>query len=363
MNIKLFSLAKGEPALFANDKKLISDCANIFTSEQVKFSNFVSPKRMFLAVSQALRSADCIIIGVQSQLYNSIKKTLCSALEIETEQKEYIYSELVTLFEKGRISDAALINNSTFPVKANIFATNDMLCCGYAISSGSQSIVVLPLDSIRTSDVVFGSLYKYLSQEAQIEQAAELAKIRRFRATERLVSLLNKSKTSLAVANLNGVDLIRESVDFVSENNTAFRFGNDIETRSPMQPVKDYMALSAQNTRVETKSDYAIGVSSVFAESNNEDNMFIYIAVADKNETVVTKIFATDEENSDELICVGVQNAIQLAGNHIVEKMNALNSKSAKASKKLRQNLITAIAFAIGGSTALCAILALLLGN
>jgi hypothetical protein len=222
---------------------------------------------------------------------------------------------------------------------------------------------VLPLDSIRTSDVVFGSLYKYLSQETQIEQAAELAKIRRFRATERLVSLLNKSKTTLAVANLNGVDLIRESVDFVSENNTAFRFGNDIETRSPMQPVKDYMALSAQNTRVETKSDYAIGVSSVFAESNNEDNMFIYIAVADKNETVVTKIFATDEENSDELICVGVQNAIQLAGNHIVEKMNALNSKSAKASKKLRQNLITAIAFAIGGSTALCAILALLLGN
>ena len=58
MIIKLFSLAKGNPAAFAENKKLISDCANAFTQETAKFSNFASPKRMFLAVSQALRSAD-----------------------------------------------------------------------------------------------------------------------------------------------------------------------------------------------------------------------------------------------------------------------------------------------------------------
>ncbi len=363
MNVKLFSLSKGDPSVFAGSKKLILDCANVFSSETEKFSNFSSPKRMFIAVSQALRSADCVIIAVQSQAYNSIKNMLCYALGLKTQQVEEVYTQLLPLYEKGKISNTALINNSVFPVKSQLFATDDLLCCGYAITSGGQTIIVLPLDSIKTSNVVFGSLYDYLSDFAGVEDISDLDKIKTFRLTERLSNLLKKSKSTLAVTPLNGTKLIEESIEFVNGEKEYFKFGESVQSRTPTQLVKDYLASSVQETRIGTKCDYALAVSSVFADSNNEDSIFIYCAVADKNETVVTKLYANDYEDAKDLVAVGVQKALEIAGDSIAKKDTTLNSKSAKLSNKLRQNLATVVSIAIGGSAIISAILALLLGN
>lgn len=361
MNIKLFSLVKGDASVFAGSKKLISDCANAFSQESVKFSNFASPKRMFLAVSQALRSADCVVIAVQNQSYNSIKKMLFSALEIKTQQKEEVYVNLLPLAEKGKITNTALLNNSVFPVKAQIFPTDNFMSCGFSITSGSQSIIMLPLDSVKTAEIVFGSLYSYLSELAGVEESPDLYKLKRLRLAERLFTSLSKSKSTLAFAALNGVNLIEECTNMVDTENKTFKFVYDIESRASSQPVKDYIAACAQKTRIEAKCDYAVAVSSAF--SGNDDSIFIYCAVADKNETTVTKIFADSEESAKDLVNIGVEYALKIAGNSVISKYEELHSKAAKAGNKLRRNITTITAFAIGGSAAICAILALLLGN
>lgn len=362
MNIKLFSLIKGDASSFAGSKKLISDCANVFTQETAKFGNFASPKRMFLAVSQALRSADCVIIAVQNQSYNSIKKMLCAALEVETQQKEEVYVNLLPLFEKKKISNTALVNNSVFPVKAQVFPTDDLMCCGFSITSGSQSIIMLPLDSIKTAEIVFGSLYSYLSMRAGVEENADLNKLKCLRLTERLFTALKKSKATLAFTALSGASIVEECASIVDKENTVFKFANNVESRASSQPVKDYLVACAQKTRIEAKSDYAVAVSSAFS-GNDNDSIFIYCAVADKNETTVTKIFADGEEDAKALVNTGVEYALKIAGNCVIAKDEALHSKAAKANSKLRQNITTITAFAIGGSAALCAILALILGN
>ncbi len=361
MNIKLFSLVKGDASGFAGSKKLISDCANAFAHETAKFSNFASPKRMFLAVSQALRSADCVVIAVQNQSYNSIKKMLFSALEIKTQQNEEIYVNLLPLNEKGKISNNALINNSVFPVKAEIFPTDNYMSCGFAITSGSQSIIMLPLDSVKTSEVVFGSLYGFLGQLAGVEKNQDLIKLKRLRLAERLFNTLSKSKMTLAFAALNGINLIEECAKTVDKNNTAFKFIYDVEPRVSSQPVKEYIASCAQKTRIEAKGDYAVAVSSAF--SGNDDSVFIYCAVADKNETTVTKIFAESEESAKDLINTGIEYALKIAGNCVATKYEEMHSKAAKAGKDLRRNITAITAFAVGGSAAICAIIALLLGN
>lgn len=361
MNIKLFSLAKGNPAAFAESKKLISDCANAFTQEAAKFNNFASPKRMFLAVSQALRSADCVVIAVQNQSYNSIKKMLFNALEIRTQQVEEIYINLLPLFEKGRITNTALVNNSIFPIKAQVFPTDNLLSCGFSITSGSQSIIMLPLDSVKTSEVVFGSLYSYLATLSGFEETEDLKKLIRLRLTERLFSAVSKSKATLAFAAVNGVNLIEECTKMIDTENKAFRFVYDMESRASSQPVKDYIAACAQKTRIEAKSDYAVAVSSAF--SGNDDSIFIYCAVADKNETTVTKVFAAEDETARELVNTGVEYALKTAGNIVVSKHEELHSKAAKAGTLLRRNLTALTAFAVGGSAIICALIAFLLGN
>ncbi len=362
MNISLFSFSKGESGAFSSSKKLISDCANVFSPAPVKFSNFASPKRMFIAVSQALRSADCVIIAVQSQSYNSIKKMLCAALEVEVQQKEEVYVNLLPLHEKGDISNTALINNSIFPAGSTVFATDNMLCCGYAITSGSQSIVVLPLDSIKTSEIVFGSLYDFLAHRTGVEVTkGDFDKLKCLRLTERLFTSLKKANATITLVSLNGSDIFEQCANAIDKEGATFRFKNDVESRVGSQPVKEYLASCAQKARIEAKTDYSVALSSAF--SDNDDSVYVYCAVADNRETVVTKVFAEADEDVSDLIPIGAEYALKTAGNCVISKADRLNSKAAKASNKLRQNIITATAFAIGGSVTLCAILALLLGK
>ena len=120
MDIKLISLTKNEPAEFAGAKKIISDCANAFNSEAEKFKNFSSPKRALLAISQALRSADVVIAAVQTSGYNSAKKMLFSALELETQQNDEIYAQLLPLCEKGKIG---VTNGNVTPQTRERFVT------------------------------------------------------------------------------------------------------------------------------------------------------------------------------------------------------------------------------------------------
>lgn len=362
MNIKLFSLVKGDASVFAGSKKIISDCAGAFSQETVKFGNFASPKRMFIAVSQALRSADCVVIAVQNQSYNSVKKMLCAALEVETRQEEDVYVNLLPLCEKGKISKTALTNNSLFPVNSSIFPSDNYMSCGFSISSGSQSIIMLPLDSIKTAEIVFGSLYDYFGELAGIEENADLRKLKCLRLTERLYKAVIKSKSSLSFTKLGGTGLLEECANTIDEEGNIFKFIQEKETRAPSQPVKDYLASCAQKTRIEAKSDYAVAVSSAFS-GNDDNSIFIYCAVADKNETNVTKIFANVGETPKELIDIGIEYALKIAGNTVISKYEELHSKAAKASNNLRRNVATITAFAIGGSAAICAILALLLGN
>ncbi len=359
MNIKLFSLSKGNSYVFSESKKIISDCANVFTAEAEKFSNFASPKRLFLAVAQALRSADCVIIGVQTQSYNSIKKMLCSALNLKLEKKEEVYLPLLPLQEKGKITLASLENNSLFPVKSQIFATDDYLQCGYCVSSGSQSIVVLPLDRVKTANVVFGSLYKFLGEQAGVDEAFDTVKIARLRLIERLELLLKKTKSTMAITKLNGVKLIEDGVNYVAKGTSSFKFGNDVESRNSTQAIKEYLVSAVQKTRLQEKTDYSLGISSTFED--NSGNIFILFAIGTKNETLVTKIFANEDESASDLTYIGIQKTLEVAGNCVAQNDEVLSSPLAKGKNKLQKRLLTAVGAALGSSAIIGTLLALLL--
>lgn len=363
MDIKLISLTKNEPAQFASAKKIISDCANAFNSEAEKFKNFSSPKRALLAISQALRSADVVIAAVQTSGFNSVKKMLFSALELETQQNDEIYAQLLPLCEKGKITKSALINHSTFPVGSEIFATDDFLHCGFCISAGAQSIIFLPLDNIKTAQTVFGSVFDYLADIAGNDDKDELLKFRRFCLAQRAVTALKGSGKTLTFAPLGGTRLFKETAALADPDGAVIKIGEAPENRQSSQPIKQYITEVAQKCREESSSDYALAISSAFA-SNSDNSVFIIIAVADKDETSLVKLYAKNGEDPKEFSEYAVQKALEAAGNAVYSKvLTASQANSNKADRALRQKISTVAAFAVGGSAAICAILALILGQ
>lgn len=363
MEIKLFSLTKKEPHLFADEKRAVTECASSFSSETEKFKNYSSPKRMLLAVSQALRSADVVIIAVQSSNYNSAKKMICSALGIDLKQDEDIYSALLPVKESGKITQGALLNNSMFPKEADIFATGDFKCCGFSVTSGAQSIIVLPLDSIKTAEIVFGSLYDYLGDIAGVKDKKELARLKRYRLAQRTYQSLKKSGEKISFAPLGGKSLIDENIRLIDKENEFMSLGEAPEARQSSQSVKEYITAAAQAEREKSGCDYAGVVSSAFA-SNTDDSVFIFYAVADKENTHVIKLYANEDENPKALTAYAVERMFETAGDIVITKFNEKESaKPTQADRNLRQKISAITAFAIGGSAAICAVLALILGG
>lgn len=360
MEIKLFSLMKGEAAVYAGSKKNISDCINTFSSEEEKFKNFSSAKRMMLAVSQSLRSADAAVIAVQSSAYNSIKKMICGAFKIECVRNEKIYTALLPLYENKIITNSALESNSLFPKKADIFAVSDFRCCGFSITAGAQSIIVLPLDDIKTAEVVFGSLYDYLSEISGAGSEDDISRLKRARMTARLVSMLKKSQSRLAFSKLGGAQLIEETINMVDKNRSSLFIAAKPESRQSTQSVEDYIVSVAQKTRTTAKTDYACAVSSAFA-SNTDDSTFIYLAVADKDETFVSKLYAREGESSKHLYRAAVESAMLACVNRVSAGLSAQKDENRRGDKLLRQKIAFIIAGAVAGATGISAILALVL--
>lgn len=360
MDIKLFSLYRGNPSGYSEPKKIIADCANYFTNQSEKFKNFSSPKRLLIAASQALRSADCVIIAVQSSAYNTVKKMICSTFGVPVKRNEEVYSLLLPLFDNKKISESALENSSLFPANADIFEVSDYKYCGFSVTAGAQSIIVLPLDYKLSPEAVYDNLYDYLGELAGVENPADIAKLKRFRICAGIVNLLKKENKTLTFSSLGGVPLIEESIRTVDEERKFISLGDKPQPRTPSQSAKEYIISTVQKTRELAKTDYACAVSSVFA-SNSDDSVFSFAAVADKNATYVTKLFAAENEAPKAFSAAAVEKMMFNAGEKIFFDIQKNKEENSKKEVSFRRKLTLVSSVSVGVATALSAVLALLL--
>ncbi|MCQ2479252.1 MAG: hypothetical protein MJ120_01330 [Clostridia bacterium] len=360
MEIKLFSFIKGEEIEFADCKDAIVDCVTLFTSKEEEFYNFSSPKKMLIAGAQALKKADAIIFAVPLASYNSMKKTICSVFEMETESNEEIYENLLPAFKEKKITKTAFENNCLFPKEADIFPVSDFRCCGFAITEGTQSIILLPLDDEKTNEIVYGSLYNFIGEMAGFDNMADISMLKCAVLATKLSASLRKGKSRLAFTDLGGIPLIEESLYHADRENKTMFVADKPEPRLPSQTIQDYIITTAQKTRLDTKADYACAVSSAFA-SNTDDSTFIYAAVADENDTAVKKLYLNDGEDPKSLYQSAVEEVFLSALNKVKKGVEKKRKDNRKVDKFFRQKMAFITAAAVAGAVGLCAILAMVI--
>lgn len=76
------------------------------------------------------------------------------------------------------------------------------------------------------------------------------------------------------------------------------------------------------------------------------------------------KLYANEDESPKELTEYAIERMFESAGDAVITKLNEQESaKPTKADRNLRQKISAITAIAVGGSAAICAILALILGG
>ena len=345
MDIKLFSLCKQELPESESGKKIISDCVRCFFPGCESFSAFTSQKRMLLAVSQSLRAADVVIIAVQSNMYNTTKRLLCEALEIRTDVDADVKNALLPLLETGRIKKNTYDVNVSFPVGARIMPTESGLNCGFTLTSGSQHIIYIPIESPRADEATLGSLYDFLAEicDTNPENAY---RARRRTILDKLAGTLSEDKIRMAFAGEPAVSYLKS----FAPDSSDIVICDKAECGCDSQELTDI----AKSIR----DEQSVQIAVVFGKGED----YIPVAVADESGTSIIRIYKENDEDDRDFSAACFDKAMLMLCDH--RKLTSIGGDDdfdTKADKQLRKALAKLSAAVIGGSAIISIIIALIM--
>lgn len=347
MDIKLFSLCKQEVPQTETGKKHILKCVRNFFPECEEFTPFTSQKRMLLAAAQSLRAADIVIIAVQNNMYNATKKLLAQALGLKILKSTAVFNSLKPLCESGKISQQTLNSNSAFPQGSVIMPTEDMFNCGFALSSGSQHIIYLPVEAPRADEVVFGSLYDFFASICESDVAKTGLNARHRAIIKRTADKLDEDSVKITFAASDVTDTIESITSGIS---SAHCFSFKAE-RPYYDDVLENLVTIARDLKSEQFSTFTAVFSDISINSETGEKS-LKVAIADESGTNKFTFFALENESDEDFILNCIDKTMMILYNY--EKLSAIDTSSditTKADKTLRKNLLYITAGAIGAST------------
>lgn len=357
MDIRLFSLCKQEDPQIDSGKKQIYKCIKSFFPQCENFIPFTSQKRMLLSVGQSLRSADIVIIAVQNNMYNATKRLLAEALGFKLMKKNAVFNVLSPLYEAEKIKQTTLTANAFFPQGATLLPTQSMVNCGFVLAAGSQCIIYLPVEEPYSSDVVFGSLYDFFASVCDDDEVIKRGLQARHREIiKRTADKLDTDSVKVAFNYSQASSIIEKiSANISSKHCFTFRPQN-----AYAEITDNGIAEEARALRESEFAPYGVAFSEVSLNSNSEK--ILKAAIADESGTDICTFFAEENETDEAFTADCVDKMMLMLYDHekLGDKQNSPDI-STKKDKLLRKHLYYISAGAVGASTVIGLILALLL--
>lgn len=345
MDIKLFSLCKQEVAASEKGKRCILSCVSEYFAECEGFTAFSSQKRMLLAISQSLRAADVVIVAVQNNMYNATKRLLCSALGLKLEQNEDVADKLNKKLLSGKINQATFDANIMFPTEACIMATDDGLNSGFAIASGGQHIIYLPIEAPKCEETVYGSLYDYLAGIDEVGAAESAMKKRHAEITERTIEKLNESSTKVALHSEIAYDFIAPVTE-KHRLNAGLVFDDEFPEHEAQQ-LDDFYIYTARDLRDRHHAQYGVVFSKIYMDEEN-GNKFVIVSIADESGTNVCRFCAENSETDEELFAAAVDKTMLMLYDYSEHTDSEGEEPISESDKRLRRSVAIFTAASVG---------------
>ena len=353
MDIKLFSLCNQDSQEAEAGKKVISNCVNSFFPESKGFSEFTSQKRMLVAISQSLLAADIVLVAVQSTMYNTTKRLLSAALDMKSVTYSEVASAIQNKLDQKKIKQTTYNANISFPMGATLFPTDDYINCGFAITSGGQHIIFMPVEDEKAQQVVFGSLYDYFAELCEPYVVSNAIKERHIALINRTIKKLADDSVKVAVVGNDSSDYL---VSFLSKKASSV-FTVDMNYELPdNKDLKESSISAARTVRDNNHADLGVYISEPYVNPIDGKNYCVYITVANSEGTAVYLIESDGNEKSKDILKVAVDKLLMLIYNY--EKLGNINSEEETAAEKKADSNLKGILGIVASATVLLASIA-----
>lgn len=300
MDIKLFSLCNQDSQEAEKGKEYILDCVKDYFPECGDFNEFTSQKRMLVAISQSLLAADIVLVAVQSTMYNATKRLLSSALDIPTKANEEVSAVLSGRPKAKQLKPNLYTAAVTFPETSVILPTSDYLNCGFAITSGGQHIIYMPVEEEKAQQIVLGSLYDYFAELSEPYTVSNALKNRHRKLIDKAVKKLNDESTRVAVVGNDSADYL---VSFLSKDDiSVFTIDINYEFPDVDNDVRELAVTFARNVREANRTEIGVYISDPFVTNDESEAVCAYIAIANSEGIKTYKMFMEDGETTKDLL-------------------------------------------------------------
>lgn len=339
MKIKLLSMDATASLGTELSQKLVTEMSKKYFDEVSEFKNSTDLREMLTDLSESLKDADVIFIGVETSVFLSTKKALMKALSLPTVNEEKIESLISTA--SSRTSDEEKAEHSLIPKGAVILLSDNGLFSGFAVNAGSQWIIFAPVGTKKLTYMLTNQIEPFiknvlkLNEKTQVEESESKSEV--FESIKRGVFALRQAESKVAFAATKSVDFVKEECARVSYADEVVFFSDYYRDRDKKNIKKYLIDLAVGAKKSMSGMSFGVALSNVLQEENDKENTyFMYIAVTDDESAKVAKIYGTQDESTKELVFAAISTAFSLIHDKSVErfekKKNGLDYEQNKKS-------------------------------
>ncbi len=248
------------------------------------------------SLNQAFAKAGVIVVGIEPSAFATTKLAVLRAMHLKTELDPRIKDKLIHVPD---IDSRYVAMHSAVPVGADVFLSESGFCSGFAVVSGDQTFLMLPLDKTVVLKMMRTGVEPYFLahgiESKRPNQAADAVYLAQ-------AELLRKLKKKVYFASTPSLEHFRDL--YGTGNDDAFVFDSYSAKRKNEAP-KDYLADLARYS-IPDGEENALGaaISNIFTgqSQNGEDRYNVYIALSDGYSSRVVRFISQPDETPDELM-------------------------------------------------------------
>lgn len=324
MNMKLLALSVDRESVSGLLER-ISGALSAFSEEDAAFACFPTLKALLPQFAAALKTEECIVLGIDKAKYNAVRMKLCAAMALKSVQSEEIYA---LLSEYTGLSPEEKVKNAAVPENAVCFLSEDGMYPGFAVQKGAQTVIFLPLDEERLPRILKTGLVPYLMQSAVTAQkeetgAAEAEQAGSASVQENIpvadtetdvmhhtVNILRECGTKVAVSGTPYAEEIKKLGEGVADFDSFFVFTPHVEDKGDYN-LTDYVALTAKAAKELSGAQLGASISEI---GDGDGGEYICITVADDKTAVVRKLYREEDEALQDFIADAAEELVELIG-------------------------------------------------
>ena len=372
MKVECIAIVKDYAAADVRAQQIAEDAFQQLGAQVTPFRVLDDTKSFFSGMNEMFRSADVIVAAADEGAFLENKWNMLKALGAKSEICPAVIS---VIRQEVSAPDTSAKAHALMPKDAAVFMTSDGLYSGFAMCSGKQTLLYLPLESTRMQEVVDNGVTPYFVQRAEAEKPQQAAaepvqqepekpqfdipdNNERFAET---ADLLSARDLTVAFASTETNVYIQNGVRSNPTFGAAFIPAAAKDDPSSRASVTERIACLADAARQEIGTTLGAAISNIYSVGMGSKEMFLNVALTDGENANVRKITAQPGMSTGDLVAIATDTLYTMLQDYAEGeafppedadvkplKLYEESEQSAQANRKRKRSTAIQIAVCVG---------------